>query len=439
MFKPPASPPQGPKPKATRGRPFTRAEGKPKPEPKALPEGTPDPGKKKSYWDRMEVKRLSVEQRRQVEGYLARGGMSQMGIARTLGWPVKMKGKAGVLIIGAVKLNPIPGGPLDPNGEVAAVKGFWIEGRPQSTGERGVKRPWLGFGKDGKPILGEPMGHEADNKAKEFRTKTDTQRQLDKAARRRDRMADANKVEKGVMTTEEFMDKWVRPNPSPVLAPGLGNPGMTDPGLPSPGLPQDGGADARDISAASTRPIEGDEAASSPAPLTTSSLPQPRPYATDPMAHVRDARGKVDESPGGKKRSRSMLLARTRKLTHKYLPLEKRIQILAAHAMNWEEEPQVSLKAIQEINQLEGVTALVKDAGAAQQGAGALFSLPVSTGGNAALLPQILMGISPVVPSTDVSPPKPTGLTPSDSEPPQPTADEEFRANEDTLVEGPGE
>lgn len=384
--------------------------------------------KAKKYWDRILVKTLTKEQRLQVEGYLAQDEpLSNKGIAVALGWPVRMRGAAGPIIITAVKRNPIPGGKCDPHGERAAELGFWIE---PVSGAKGIKRPWMGFDTEGRPIIGEDMQGlstvQIDSNRARLRGIVSDTRKVHSAssvpgslkARRKERREDAARVSAGTMTHAEYAVKWLNEDsqaqapelesPAPVVPPPTGTTGVGSSPASPPRLIEDG---------ATTAPVHPPPTA----PATAHALPPRRIHGpgvtSNSLKHV-------GQGIGGKS-SRKILLGRTRKLTRKYLPLEERIKILAHHAKNLD-EPQVSFRALQELNTMDGLTAAVKDAGDAQQGSTPLFALPtfndVSATANA---PRLLMGVAPV------KPPRPANMLPQDAQAVEAGGQEQFPTDEE--------
>lgn len=95
-------------------------------------------------WDRTLLKKIAKRPGARVEvERLLRGGMSGRAIAKNMGFPKSTW-------VSACKKNPLPGGPLDPDGNLAGHIGEWVD-------EGGLLRPWKGFNDKHKPRLFTPI------------------------------------------------------------------------------------------------------------------------------------------------------------------------------------------------------------------------------------------------------------------------------------------
>lgn len=113
-------------------------------------------------------------------------------------------------------------------------------------------------------------------------------------------------------------------------------------------------------------------------------IPAPEPPSvTPPDAHheaskpIEDLGAPLPPSDKMKKKlkSGSKTLRQARLFSRRALPLEARINLLAALAKNVE-EPQVALRAISMLNDIDGLIAAAKEPSAANLGGGPLFQLP---------------------------------------------------------------
>lgn len=214
--------------------------------------------------------------------------------------------------VSAVKKNPIPGGVLDPKGKLADYEGVWVD--PQCK-----VRPYVGLGKDKTPIIKEALDPNRSHwkKGQTGNPRTNSQSQSN-------------------VGTRAIPGGSDRAN----LAKGLDNPrspetGKGEPSIQAPMADHEGSTIVEDLGA----------------PLPPS----------DKMKK--------------KLKSGSKTLRQARLFSRRALPLKDRIDLLAKLARGIA-EPQVALRAISMLNDIDGLIAAAKEPSAANLGGGPLFQLP---------------------------------------------------------------
>lgn len=216
------------------------------------------------------------------------------------------------MYVSAVKKNPIPGGLLDPKGKLADYEGVWVD--PQCK-----VRPYVGLGKDKTPIIKEALD---PNRSHWKKGQTGNPRPSSNSS--------------STVGTRAIPDSSDRANP----AKGLDNPrspetGKGEPSTQAPMADHEGSTIVEDLGA----------------PLPPS----------DKMKK--------------KLKSGSKTLRQARLFSRRALPLKDRIDLLAKLARGIT-EPQVALRAISMLNDIDGLIAAAKEPSAANLGGGPLFQLP---------------------------------------------------------------
>lgn len=275
-------------------------------------------------WDRSVLKHIAKRPgaRQEVERRLA-AKEKGLSISKRLGFPKSTW-------VSACKKNPLPGGPLDRKGKLAAYLGEWVD-------EGGLVRPWKGLDAKGRPRLFSPIE----------KTKGGTHAAEGDLIGEAFKTAGKDKGKHKVKSSKKTLPFKTAVRP--------------------PEKVQSRGADDADKSVPQ---IEEEEAGA-----------------------VVVAEGESEDDPieaheAMLTRGASVSAAKLKRLAHTALSIADRIKLLATLAQNTD-QPQVALRAIQELNKLDGTEK--KHEEGRERGNAPLFGLPKGT----------RVSFSPVGPAVD--------------------------------------